>query len=167
MRIADILTLYDYNYWANARVLRAAARLTTDQFTAPAAISQGSLRGALVHAMSAEQIWRLRLQGRLVAPRFLPEEQFPDLASLHSAWAQEELEMRAYLGSLADSDLDRAVSYRAASGMGFSNRLWEILAQVVMHGVQTRSEAAVALTGCGASPAGLDLILFLRERPGL
>lgn len=167
MRIADILTLYDYNYWANARVLRAAARLAPEQFISPAAISQGSLRGALVHAMSAEQIWRLRLQGSLAANRFLPEEQFPDLASLHAAWSQEELEMRAYLGSLADSALDRSVSYRAASGMGFSNRLWEILTHAVTHGVQTRSEAAVVLTGFGASPAGLDLILFLRERPGL
>jgi uncharacterized damage-inducible protein DinB len=167
MRTADILTLYDYNYWANARVLRAAARLTAAQFTAPAGISQGSLRGALVHAMSAEQIWRLRLQGALTANRFLSEEQFPDLASLHAAWTQEELEMRAYLGSLTDGSLERVIAYRATSGMAFSNRVWEILAQVVMHGVQTRSEAAVVLTGLDASPAGLDLILFLRERPGL
>jgi uncharacterized damage-inducible protein DinB len=44
----DILILYDYNYWANARVLDACARVTPEQFVAPANISHNNLRGALV-----------------------------------------------------------------------------------------------------------------------
>ena len=56
----DILTLYDYNYWANARVLKAAANVTPDQFVVPFNLSHDSLRGALVHVLAAEMVWRLR-----------------------------------------------------------------------------------------------------------
>lgn len=60
MNKTDILTLFDYNSWAKARVLNAAAKLTPDQFTALVGLSHGSVRGALVHILGAERVWRLR-----------------------------------------------------------------------------------------------------------
>ncbi len=57
---ADIITLYDYNFWAKERVLRAAAGVTAEQFSALAPVSHGSLRGTLVHTYAAEVVWRLR-----------------------------------------------------------------------------------------------------------
>ena len=33
MQIADLVTLYAYNDWANQRILAATARLTPEQFT--------------------------------------------------------------------------------------------------------------------------------------
>jgi uncharacterized damage-inducible protein DinB len=58
----DILTLYDYNYWANERILEATAKVTSDQLIAAANVSHGSLRGALVHILGAEVVWRLRCE---------------------------------------------------------------------------------------------------------
>ncbi len=54
MRATEIQHLFDYNTWANNRVLRAAGRLEPEQFTAAAPVSFGSLRGTLVHLLSAE-----------------------------------------------------------------------------------------------------------------
>ena len=53
MNANDLRTLFDYNYWATARVLNAAAKLTLEQFTAPAGLSHGSVRGALAHILVA------------------------------------------------------------------------------------------------------------------
>ena len=36
MNIQDILTIYDYNYWANKRILAASEKVTEKQFLAPA-----------------------------------------------------------------------------------------------------------------------------------
>ncbi len=60
----DIATLFRYNDWANARVLRQAALLAPEQYTAPAPTPQGSLRGTLVHTLAAEVAWRRRWQGQ-------------------------------------------------------------------------------------------------------
>ena len=77
MNKSDILTLYDHNYWANARVLDAMAKVTPEQFVAPARLSHGSLRGALVHTLGAEVVWRLRYQGSIAPPTMPSETEFP------------------------------------------------------------------------------------------
>jgi len=162
----DILTLYDYNYWANARVLNAAARVTPEQFSAPANLSHGSLRGALVHTLAAEVVWRLRCQEE-VSPAALPSDgEFPTLDALRARWQDEERAMRAYLTALTDEALGQAVKYKTTQGVPFENVLWHLLAHVVNHGTQFRSEAGVALTGYGQSPGDLDMLAFFREKRG-
>jgi uncharacterized damage-inducible protein DinB len=53
MNSRDILTLYDYNYWATRRILAASAHVSPEQFLVPTAHSLGSLRGTFVHILEA------------------------------------------------------------------------------------------------------------------
>ena len=162
MQIEDILILYEYNYWANAQVLKAAARVTEAQLIAPAGVSHRSLRGTLVHILATEWIWRMRCQEGL-SPGELPSEaDLPSLEAIHSRWQSEEQAMRAYLASLHDADLAGVVGYTTTRGIPHNNRLWHLLVHVVNHGTQFRAEAAVLLTEYGHSPGDLDLIAFLR-----
>jgi uncharacterized damage-inducible protein DinB len=164
MNHSDLVFLFDYNYWANGRVLKAAAQLTPGRFTAPHGLSHGSLRGALAHVLAAEIVWRLRCQSG-ISPTALPaENDFPTLDALQSRWAEEEAAMRAFIASLTDDQLVRSVEYKTTKGVPQSNSLWQLLAHVVNHGTQFRAEAAVALTAEGHSPGDLDLLLFMRER---
>jgi len=160
----DILTLYDYNYWANARVLQAAANVTPDQFTAPAGLSHGSLRGALAHTLNAEIVWRLRCAEGISLAALPAESDYPTVEILRARWRDEEQKMRAYLNLLTDEALQHSVHYKTTQGTPFENSLWHLLAHVVNHGTQFRGEAAVALTAYGHSPGDLDLLAFLRER---
>jgi uncharacterized damage-inducible protein DinB len=54
MTIRDLEALYDYSYWANAKLLEPLSRLTPQEFVRPVAGSYGSVRNTLVHMMSAE-----------------------------------------------------------------------------------------------------------------
>ena len=162
MRVSDVLTLYDYNDWANRRILDAAARVTQEQFIAPASYSYGSLRGTLVHTLNAELIWRSRWQGEPVT--MLREEDVPAVAALTERWRQEERRLRDYLAGLRDEDLDRPLSYMTSTGASYTQTLWPLLVHVVNHGTQHRSEAAVMLTDFGQSPGDIDFVVFLRER---
>jgi len=164
MNTADILKLVVYDYWANARVLNAAAALTPDQFTAPAGLSHGSVRGTLVHILGAETVWRLRCADGVSLAALPDENDIPTVEALRERWLDEEQKMRAYLNSLSDEALSQTVRYKTTKGAPHENVLWSLLAHVVNHGTQFRGEAGVALTACGQSPGDLDLLLFFREK---
>ena len=159
----DILTLYDYNYWANARILDAAQKLTFAQYSMPASLSHGSLRSTLVHTLGAEVIWRQRCQEVISPTTLLSESDFPTLELLQICWQAEEQAMRAYLATLTDAVLNETIHYKNTKGVPFQETLWKILAHLVNHGTQTRAESAMALTAYGQSPGDLDLILYFRE----
>jgi uncharacterized damage-inducible protein DinB len=164
MHKADILTLFEYNYWANARILRATEQVSLEQFIAPARLSHSSLRGTLVHALSAEWIWRMRCHESISPTTILADSEFPTVAVLRQRWRDEETAMRTFLNHLQDDDFLRTVTYRTTQGVPQENILGHLLAHLVNHGTQCRSEAGVALTEYGHSPGDLDLIVFLRER---
>lgn len=162
MQISEILTLYQYNYWANARVLDATAEVSHAEFTAPAKLSHGSLRGTLVHILSAEWIWRKRCQEGVSPSTLLAEEEFPTLATLRTQWQIEEQAWRSFLASLDDEAPLETVRYTTTKGTPYENTLWHVLVHVVNHGTQFRSEAGVVLSEYGHSPGDLDFIAFLR-----
>ena len=164
MRATEIQQLFDYNAWANNRVLEPAGRLPPEQFAAPAPVSFGSLRGTLVHLLSAEQTWRLRCFAGVSPDALLDEAAFPTFAMLEAHFLLETAELRRFVAELDDAALDREVRYTTTKGTPFAEPLWQILLHVVNHGTQFRSEAAVVLTTFGASPGDLDLIVFLREQ---
>ena len=71
--------------------------------------------------------------------------------------------LAAFVASLTDEDLNRTVRYKTTKGAPMENVLWHLMAHVVNHGTQHRSEAAMLLTSYGFSPGDLDLMVFLRE----
>jgi len=164
MNKEHITMLYEYNYWANARVLSATSKLGGDDFTAPARLSHGSIRGTLVHVLGTEIVWRSRWQEGISLSGLPAESAFPTLGVLQERWAEEERRMRAFLASTTDEALHSRLQYKSTKGVPFANVLWHLLVHVVNHGTQFRGEAAVALTQLGHSPGDLDLLAFLREK---
>ena len=161
----DVLLLYDYNYWANARILAAGARVSAEQFAAPGAFPHGGLRGTLVHALDAEQSWcrlfqSLNWQG---IPE-LKEADLPTRELLEARWHEEEARMRSYLAGLSDADVTGPLRYTTESGEERDRILWHCLVHVVNHGTQHRSEAAAILTSFNCSPGDLDFTVFLSGR---
>ena len=160
MNKQDILVLYQYNQWANARILHAAAGITAEEFLAPASFPHGGLRGTLVHALSAEWIWRNRWEGTSPASVLKPDE-FPAFEALGSRWAEEEKKLMGFVETVTDEGLDKPFDYKNTSGQPFTRILWQAMAHVVNHGTQHRTEAAAMLTDLGHSPGDIDLIFFV------
>ena len=160
MDTQDILTLYRYNQWANAKILSSAAQVTQEQFLADASFPHGGLRGTLVHALFAEWIWRQRWEGTSPTVRFAPAD-FPTVESLQARWAVEEKQLMEFVDELTDERLNSTFAYTNTSGKPFTKVLWQAMAHVVNHGTQHRTEAAALLTEFGHSPGDIDLILLL------
>ena len=168
MFLQDIRDIYEYNYWANHRILTIAEKVTQGQFVAPSSHSFSSLQGTLVHLLDAEWHWRLLLQkGEVWVESDLEPVNFPTVDSLERRWAEEEQAMWAYIDSLTDTDLAGIIRYEVDGGRIVRERLlWHCLYHVVNHGMQHRSEAANLLTIYGQSPGDIDFTMFLNERIG-
>ena len=162
MNIQDIQFTYDYNYWANGKILAASEKVTQEQFLAPADFPFGGLRGTLVHLMDAEYGWRVFFETKKFGED-LNVDDFPNPKSLEELFHAEEKAMRAYLSSLKDEDMESHLRYTTDTGIKRDRILWHCLLHVVNHGTQHRSEAASILTSYGASPGDLDFTVFLNE----
>jgi uncharacterized damage-inducible protein DinB len=162
MNIQDIHLIYNYNYWANKKLLVASANVTPEKFTAPASFPYGGLHGTLLHILEAEWSWRALFQKIEDASELLPVD-YPDLSTIETRWRAEETAMRTYLATLRDEDMESHLQYTTDTGIERDRILWHCLLHVVNHGTQHRSEAAALLTDFGSSPGDLDFTVFLNE----
>ena len=72
MKPDEMVALYDYNAWADRRVLQAAGALSQEQFVKPMGSSFSSVRDTLAHILGVEWLWLERFQGR--SPASIPME---------------------------------------------------------------------------------------------
>ncbi len=156
--------LVEYHFWARDRALEAVARLTQEQFLQDLGNSFGSVRDTLVHLYGADDVWLERWLG--ISPAsLLPPSRFPDLASLHAAWDQLAVRLRAFVAGLGAEGLERTISYRAFNGQMATLPYWQMLQHLVNHGSYHRGQITTLLRQLGAQPAkGMDLVAFYRER---
>src|ERR1051325_3347938 len=162
MNKQEILVLFQYNAWSNAKILSVASHLTQEQFAGPAPFPHGSLRGTLVHALFGEWIWRQRWEGRALSAKMKAED-FPTFESLRARWADEEPRLMDYVSNLTDEGLSRRFKYISTEGFPHERAVWESMLHLVNHGTQHKTEAAAILTRFGFSPGDIDLIVYLNE----
>lgn len=156
MQTADIRALFDYLYWRRDRVLAGADALGMASFPATAGPGSRDLRGTLVHELDVERSWRLRLQG---APdtewdRTLQDGDYPTVRVLRTQWARDETEMREWIAGLSDAHLAASMTVNRLDGFA----LEAYLTHVVMHGIQSFSEAGLLLAGAGHSVGDVDFL---------
>jgi uncharacterized damage-inducible protein DinB len=133
--------LYDYHYWANHRLLEAAAQLTDEQLHRDQGHSWGSVYGIVLHMLNAEWIWLRRWQGES-PPTVHPREDLPTLAALRAYWATHETDMRAFVAAQTSASLAREVVYTNTQGKIYRLVLWQMMAHVPNHGSHHRGELA-------------------------
>jgi len=174
MKIDEIKLLYDYNDWADGRILAACASVSPKQYTAPTSFGTGhsGLRATMVHMLDNIWQWRITLQGYYKDPLAddaaydateLHEDAFPTFAALQQRWMIEQWEMRAYLDTLTEEKLNGMIRYVIPNAVR-EHVVWHILLDVINHATQHRSEAAALLTSYDQSPGDFDFTMFLNER---
>ena len=149
MTVEDVLTLVDYHYWARDRLLEACVQLTSAQFTRDLSGSFSSVRDTLVHLYTADWAWHLLWQGQ--SPTDPPAaDSFPDLASVRSAWQDQESKVRSFVTNLGEKGIG-----------GF----WPRLLHLVNHASYHRGQVTMMLRQLGVdAPKSQDMIIFYKER---
>lgn len=108
--------------------------------------------------MIVDNSWREFLLGNDVDDPYEWEvPPLPDLPSIRSFWAEETGRLAAYVEGLTSEDIDRTYSWKS-DGATTTTTLSTIVAHIVNHGTQHRSELARYLTERGSSPGDMDLL---------
>jgi len=159
MLLEVVRSLYQYNVWANHRILIATSGLTPKQFLAPVGSSYPSVRDTLVHTMSAEWIWLSRWKG--ISPSGMFEAtDFPTLQSIQTRWDAIEAQTQQFIDQLIPMQLAEVVSYVNTRNETWAYPLWQQMIHQVNHATQHRSEVAAMLTLFGCSPGDLDYLVY-------
>jgi uncharacterized damage-inducible protein DinB len=164
MDVADFRTLYDYNSWANRRVLEACAPLSAEQFTHNNGSSFPSVRDTLAHICGAEWIWLERWNGRVPTGGIPAASDYPDFETLEHRWTEIERDLLGFIASLKSDDVNRVVQFTSLAGIPFSQQLGHCLQHLANHSTYHRGQVTTMLRQLGAKPASTDLIMFYRER---
>ncbi len=159
MTVKDLEVLYDYGYWADAKLFEILLQLTDDQFTQPIAGSYGSVRNTLVHMLSAEWGWLDRCGGAKRGPALVATD-YPTAVSLIDRWRIVEACAREFLASLRDEDLDRVIDFSFGDGPKSSRSVGELLHHAAIHGVHHRGQVALLLRVLGHVPSSTDILFY-------
>jgi uncharacterized damage-inducible protein DinB len=156
MDAESLLAFVRFHAWANDRVLTTAAGLSDDEFRKTANLDHGSAFQTLRHVVDVDWSWREFCIGNDVGDTYVWDHGFvlDDLPSIHAFCLEEDGRLRSYVESLDDAALNEPWGTRA----DFARPRWLVVAHIVNHGTQHRSEVARYLTECGHSPGDLDLL---------
>jgi uncharacterized damage-inducible protein DinB len=154
----DLDLFVRFHAWANGRILEGASALTEDEFRAPAPLDHGTAFDTLRHLVDVDWSWREFLTGRDVGQTYVWDHGFvlDDLASIAGFCAEEDVRLARYVASLGPDALSERLAL--SDEPDDSVPRWLIVAHVVNHGTQHRSELARYLTDRGHSPGDLDLV---------
>jgi uncharacterized damage-inducible protein DinB len=153
MDAENLGALVRFHAWANERILTTSKGLSDEEFRRPAPLDHGSVFQTLRHLVDVDWSWREFCVGNIVGETYVWDHGFvlDGLDSIHAFCLEEDARLRKYVEGLDDRAL--------AEPLGKEPRpRWLIIAHVVNHGTQHRSELARYLTDCGHSPGDLDLI---------
>ena len=157
-----LLSLIDYDAWATARVIDAAARLSPARLDEPSANPDWTVRAGLAHVLDASAYWLGQMERRR-APD-IDGAMLPDIEAMHETAGRVSVALRAFVAGLSADDLAREVMRRPGAP---TRNMQEAVTHVLVHSGHHRGELAALLTTLGASPGDLDYMDFLRERDGL
>lgn len=159
MNLADYRRLFEYDAWANRRLLDAAEALGDGQWTRAIESSFSSLRATFAHLAGAEFVWLQRWRGEKNAgvPAWYDS---PTPAVLRNVFTTIEAQRREFLDTLGEGDLQRVLNYNNIKGEACSYALGDTLYQVVNHSTYHRGQLVTQLRQLGVHPPATDFIVF-------
>lgn len=166
MDLDRIKALYTYNRWANARILDAVSILTPEHYTLDMRSSHRSVRDTLVHIISAEWIWLMRLKGTSPKAMWSPSE-FSTLSILNARWSEVRNEQAEFIASITEESLKTPITYVNTQGETFTYPLWQILQHVVNHSTYHRGQVTTLLRQLDSEPIATDFLVFYDTTSGL
>ena len=165
----DIQLLYEYDRWANNRVLQAASTLSAEKFTRDLGGSFPSVRDTLVHIVRCEEGWLTCWKEPSPSPTFVMDfwtrhhaaynpDAFPDLAAVQLKWAEVEREQVEFVNRVTSESLKRMLPVLTSQ-----ISLAHLMQHLANHSTYHRGQVALMMRQLAAEPCATDFAMFMME----
>ena len=155
----DLSRLLRYTVWANHRIMRAAATISSDDFKRDLGGSHGGIRGTLAHTLWAELLWLERWK-RLPNPPRLDESEFADIVALRDRWTVVEEHREAWFAGLGPDEPASVIRFTTTDGVDCERPLWQLVQDTANHSTYHRGQLTIFLRQIGARTVNTDLLLW-------
>jgi uncharacterized damage-inducible protein DinB len=153
----DLRALYDYNEWANDRVVRTLRELPEADYVRETGGGWSSVRATFVHIAGATDAWAERFNGReaLVLPK---ESDLPGLEDAVALLLRAQQKHRAHIATLTPGALGRPFSWRNLAGEVRTAPFGIVVRHVVNHQTYHRGQIASMVRRLGGKPLATDMV---------
>ncbi|PZD97297.1 damage-inducible protein DinB [Paenibacillus sambharensis] len=155
-----ISLLYDYNIWANDRVVHHIKSLPNEVFCREVNLGFTSIAELISHIATADGLWLARIKGESPSTAVL----FKDIAEASSHFNQLQAQIREYL--LSVKDVDQQITYTNTRGHECQNSVSEIIQHIINHGTYHRGNISTILRSIGYEGVLTDYMAFLWMKEG-
>jgi uncharacterized damage-inducible protein DinB len=144
--------LFDYNTWANQKIVESLANQVTNE---------KSTIALLAHLLIAEKVWLSRI--------LKSDEKIDELwlsISIGKCRKMSEENSAVFfkiIDEINDEKLEEFIEYQTAKKQMYSNKLSDILIHVINHGSYHRAQINTAIKQNGGDPVALDYIFYARN----
>ena len=167
----DVRLLYEYDRWANNRVLQAATALSAEQFTRDLGGAFCSVRDTLVHIIGGEWIWLAYWRASSRSSAFVTDlrtrrdamfnpRAFPNVTAVQLKWADVEKEQVEFMNHVTNESLEKMLPFRKTQV-----RLALLVQHLANHSTYHRGQVGLMMRQLGAEPLATDFHVFLAEGP--
>jgi uncharacterized damage-inducible protein DinB len=156
----EIQLLYDFDAWADLKLLEVISLLNKDIYMKDLGASFGSIHGTLVHILSADRIWLARWMGKTGVP--LKAEDVPSVDVFKKQLDAFQCEMNNFVRGLTDETLNNLLSYTDFKGNGASYPLWQQMQHKVNHSTYHRGQVVTMVRQTGGTVVNTDLMNYIK-----
>jgi uncharacterized damage-inducible protein DinB len=141
---------FEYNLWANLRLLEACASLSDEQLDTTTIGTYGTIRETLMHMLAAEEGYVRHFTGTAPTPRLKDLTAFPGFDELRR---RAEQSGKGLIGIAEHGNLDQIFQL---DGGTYECPAIIVLIQALDHAIDHRSQIATLLSQQAIQPPELD-----------